>query len=347
MRALLATLAAAGALALLPSAAQAQPQIARTCNGSLVCSTWFTEPVLLDWTFTGSPTGGCVDTTLTQDTPGTRLGCIVIEAGETASLEVTLKLDRTAPDITAVEPDRPPDHDGWYSRPVTFAPRAVDPTSGVAGCESADLRRPRRRGRQRRRPPAATSRATSARARSRCATTRRRPTSGPPTSRPATASSGCAGPRPGRRRSSARPAPTARPAPSSYSGAGAGFTDRQVRNGERYRYVLTVADAAGNAATPRAVRRARRRVCSTRRGARRSPARRGWSGRPVRGARYYNVQLFRDGRKILSAWPKRRELQLKRVVALPRPAAAARSTGSTAGTCGPARGRARSSATAS
>ena len=33
---------------------------------------------------------------------------------------------------------------------------------------------------------------------------------------------------------------------------------------------------------------------------------------PVRGARYYNVQLFRKGRKILSAWPRRAHFQLER-----------------------------------
>ena len=32
---------------------------------------------------------------------------------------------------------------------------------------------------------------------------------------------------------------------------------------------------------------------------------------PVPRARYYNVQLFRDSRKILSAWPKRPRYQLK------------------------------------
>src|SRR6185436_8946629 len=31
---------------------------------------------------------------------------------------------------------------------------------------------------------------------------------------------------------------------------------------------------------------------------------------PVRGARYYNVQLLRGDRKVLSAWPRRAELQL-------------------------------------
>jgi hypothetical protein len=32
---------------------------------------------------------------------------------------------------------------------------------------------------------------------------------------------------------------------------------------------------------------------------------------PVRGARYYNVQLFRGARKVLSAWPKRPRYQIK------------------------------------
>jgi hypothetical protein len=32
----------------------------------------------------------------------------------------------------------------------------------------------------------------------------------------------------------------------------------------------------------------------------------------VRGARYYNVQLFREGRKILSVWPTPSSYQLNR-----------------------------------
>jgi hypothetical protein len=34
--------------------------------------------------------------------------------------------------------------------------------------------------------------------------------------------------------------------------------------------------------------------------------------RAVRGARYYNVQLYRRGRKILSLWPRTPRLQLHR-----------------------------------
>jgi hypothetical protein len=33
---------------------------------------------------------------------------------------------------------------------------------------------------------------------------------------------------------------------------------------------------------------------------------------PVRRARYYNVQLFRGGRKVLSVWPARPLYQLKK-----------------------------------
>jgi hypothetical protein len=34
--------------------------------------------------------------------------------------------------------------------------------------------------------------------------------------------------------------------------------------------------------------------------------------RAVRGARYYNVQLYRRGRKILSLWPRRTRVKLDR-----------------------------------
>jgi hypothetical protein len=33
--------------------------------------------------------------------------------------------------------------------------------------------------------------------------------------------------------------------------------------------------------------------------------------RPVRRATYYNVQLYRTGRKVLTAWPSRTKLQLR------------------------------------
>jgi hypothetical protein len=95
-----------------------------------------------------------------------------------------------------------------------------------------------------------------------------------------------------------------------YDGKGSGFTDRRVRNGKRYRYVLTLTDAAGNAAsreldaTP-----GKHLIAPAKRATVSGPPLLTWT--PARNARYYNVQLFRDGRKILSAWPKQARLQLK------------------------------------
>jgi hypothetical protein len=71
-------------------------------------------------------------------------------------------------------------------------------------------------------------------------------------------------------------------------------------------------DAAGNvadgaiAATPRPHLVSPARLKGLRRG---NPPALKWT--PVRRATYYNVQLFRDGRKILSAWPENARYQLK------------------------------------
>jgi hypothetical protein len=96
-----------------------------------------------------------------------------------------------------------------------------------------------------------------------------------------------------------------------YEGQGAGFADREVRNKRRYRYVLTLTDAAGNASSREFVVTPRRQLLAPgERAELTGPPLLRWT--PVRGARYYNVQLFRGKRKILSAWPRRAELQLER-----------------------------------
>ena len=84
-----------------------------------------------------------------------------------------------------------------------------------------------------------------------------------------------------------------------------------MRNGRRYRYTLRATDAAGNTAQASVTARPGRRLLGPANGARLSaPPRLRWTG--VRGARYYNVQLFRDGHKVLSAWPRRAHLSLQR-----------------------------------
>ena len=123
-------------LAAAPAVAQAEPLISRTCNGSSICSEWFTVPVRLDWTVAGgSPVSGCADITLTQDSIGNQQGCIASDGTDEIGRTVTIKIDRTSPLVTGAAPDRLPDHDGWYSRPVSFTGQGSDATSGLLGCD--------------------------------------------------------------------------------------------------------------------------------------------------------------------------------------------------------------------
>jgi hypothetical protein len=91
----------------------------------------------------------------------------------------------------------------------------------------------------------------------------------------------------------------------------AAYTDRHVRNGVRYHYTLTATDAAGNVARESLVVTPGPRLLAPIRDARvPDPPLLRWTR--VRGATYYNVQLYRGGKKILSAWPSRARLRLEK-----------------------------------
>jgi len=94
-----------------------------------------------------------------------------------------------------------------------------------------------------------------------------------------------------------------------YEGAGTAFTDREVRNRRQYRYVLTLTDQAGNSASRElSAKPERKLIAPARRAIVAAPPLLTWTA--VRNARYYNVQLFRNGRKILSVWPRVARYQL-------------------------------------
>jgi hypothetical protein len=89
-----------------------------------------------------------------------------------------------------------------------------------------------------------------------------------------------------------------------YQGMDTSFTDRRLQNGVTYRYVLSSRDQAGNG-SPGITVWGRPRVQLLRAPANDAVI----SGPPVlrwraiARATYYNVQVWRDGRKILSRWP--------------------------------------------
>ncbi len=100
------------------------------------------------------------------------------------------------------------------------------------------------------------------------------------------------------------------PAPV-YTGSGSTFVDTSVHSGTEYRYVITAYDHAGNRSAGIAllVKPSPAVLISPRAGARVAKAPLlAWVSSA--GASYYNVQLFRGGRKILSMWPLANHVQL-------------------------------------
>jgi hypothetical protein len=97
-----------------------------------------------------------------------------------------------------------------------------------------------------------------------------------------------------------------------YRGAGTSYTNAKFKNGLYHRYAITSYDRAGNASrrvsvvVPPGVL-----LTAPRAGARlRRPPLLDWASVPR--ATYYNVQLYRGSRKVLTAWPSRSKIKLRR-----------------------------------
>jgi len=96
-----------------------------------------------------------------------------------------------------------------------------------------------------------------------------------------------------------------------YRGNSGTYKDTRVRNRTRYTYTITATDQAGNTTVRTVVATPGARLLAPAAGATLTrPPTLSWTAVPK--ARYYNVQLWQGGHKILSAWPKRASLGLKR-----------------------------------
>lgn len=95
-----------------------------------------------------------------------------------------------------------------------------------------------------------------------------------------------------------------------YDGPATHYTKKRYDNGTYHRYTIVTYDSVGNASNGVIVV-VRPSLLLTRPragGLVHTPPALAWAG--VRGARYYNVQLYRRGEKILSVWPNRPRLVL-------------------------------------
>jgi len=285
------------------------------------CYPWHAGPVRIAWAWDPFaaqpiPAGNCSIQTFSQDTPGLPVSCEVQDLINlsTTKLTAVIRIDSTPPSVTGMEAARPPDHDGWWNHPVAFTFTGTDATSGIAGCDVVPYSG----------PDGATAEVSGG-----C-----RDTAGNRATQPFTIKYDASPPmltdvtaQPGNRAVTIRwtassetvesqlvRTPGVGGAPSSVlaDGTNTTFKDAAVANGAAYRYTVSAYDAAGNvasttvSATPSLVY-----ALAPARSARlKLPPRLRWP--PVARARYYNVQLFRGKRKILSAWPTGHSLRLHR-----------------------------------
>jgi hypothetical protein len=278
------------------------------------CQTgWYTGDVWLAWTWNppdGNATSGCVPHSYTHDTVGFS-SCAVdgLSGGPTATTQ-PIHVEVSLPTVLGL-PTRRPDHDGWYNHPVGVA-FGGSSFSGIARCTRGTYAGPA--------SPAATVIGS-------CTDNAGKTAPGiaslqydaTPPALTVTTSTGDGSVEV--RLSSVRDvAPissvkvTRRPGlgrrRSSVLERGNSFAihDGRARNGVRYRYTIAVRDRAGNVAVrtlaivpgPHLLSPATGAVLT-------APPLLSWT--PVRGASYYNVQLYRNGR-VLNAWPTRPALQL-------------------------------------
>lgn len=302
MRAVLA-LAVALAVA-LPAQAHAVPDIGFHCTPAPAgCQGWYRQPVTVHWVVrTGTIVRGCVAETVDFDTARTVVECEV-DDGVAVTVRVPLKVDLTPPLVTAATPSRPPDANGWYRSPLQVAFSGSDALSGLAGCTAPGYGGP---------DGAATVTGTCTdNAGNQSAPTAfgLRYDSTPPGLDGVTAS---AGDRVVRLRLKSDAASLeVRRGDRKLKVADGRVVDDDVRNGRRYDYRVRAVDQAGNVAE---------RVLTVVPGPHllepgpgagvTEPPLLRWT--TTRDADYYNVQLFRGRRKVLSAWPERPRLQLRR-----------------------------------
>jgi hypothetical protein len=253
-------------------------------------------------------------------------------AGNTGSASYDLKYDATAPTVEA-RPDRKPNAGGWYNRAIKVAFVGTDALSGVDSCAAPVEYK----------GPDTEKTALSGTCRDKAGNTSqpvgfevRYDTKPPSLGRVKTEIS-----QTGvvlRWTASAdsltfaivrRPGLNGRKPSTIYTGKAKTFTDRRLQNGVKYRYTVTAYDQAGNGAAkallalPKSVKATRAAPAQQKPATSAKPALRtprvdarvtappllSWTGLP--NASYFNVQLYRDGQKILTVWPKAHSFRLQ------------------------------------
>jgi hypothetical protein len=293
-------------------------------TGQMGADGWYVSDVSIQWAVRDPQSGiarraGCARGKLSAETTGKTLTCTARNnAGLRSVGTVTIRIDKSAPVVTAT-PDRGPDANGWYNHAVTVTYTATDAVSGVVSCDGPTIYQgPDGAGltasgncadraghtgssgyafQYDATPTGPVEQLDAAGADHRVTLTWHRPASDDGLSAYIVTRTG--------------------PRSSDvlvYEGKNAAFIDRNVANDVKLRYGVQAVDQAGNRSPAKTavMTPVAQLLVSPQAGAEvRTPPVLRWA--PFRSPRYYNVQLWRGGGKIMSAWPSKARLRLTKI----------------------------------
>lgn len=318
------TAAAAVGLAFLlvfcASASAAPPTISYSIDGIAGANGWYRgstngNNVVLHWSVSLDATqSDCLAAvTVPGPTGGTTETCSAQNGyGSTTAVTSAIKIDATPPTSVSATFSRGPDFDGWYNHPVVINWSGSDATSGIAQCSSVTYEGPAGAA------AAVSGGCTDMAGNSAAYTAQLAYDATPPALRQVAESSGPNADVIRWKSSSADDrivvsrAVRGRTGRSAvFHGTGTSFVDKKIRPGVEYEYTVRAIDQAGNASQivsvdglPKILTMQKVRYVPR---AASKPILR-WSR--VRGASYYNVQLFRGSKRVFAAWPGTHQLGL-------------------------------------
>jgi hypothetical protein len=301
-------------------------QITYSVTGIVGTNGWFQgstggDYVVVHWTVnipgdqiqnsTGCELGGVRVDGPTTGTPKT---CTVtlIDNSQVSKTTSPLKIDNQPPTSLSASAARSPDSNGWYNHAVGINWSGTDATSGVAACTSLTYSGPDSGA-------AGVSGGCTDVAGNSSSTSFGFEYDATPPKLSAVSVQSTDGQNIVRWKSSSpddaaaitRVARGSQSERSLFSGAGASFVDKKIQDGVEYRYSVHTYDQAGNSSAVRKVLALPKVVSLGKIGYTPRAAAQpilSWPARP--GASYYHVQLFRNGKRILAAWPLTTQLSL-------------------------------------
>ena len=250
---------------------------------------------------------GCEKEIISGPDPGSTRTCMAAsDNGVTSVTTQPIKIDAEPPTRVVGSASRPPDRDGWYNHPVVVTWSGNDPTSGVGSCTSQRYEGPER-------PRAVLKGRCIDAAGNRSSISRfvlKYDQTPPKLAEVEVQSSGRIVSLRWKSSSDAyflvTRSPGASDLPTSvvYRGARASFTDRTVKSGAKYDYTVKAIDRAGNFAAKTVSATARAPLFAPVPGVRLdSPQSILFVWEAVPQTSYYNIQLWLNDEKVLSAWP--------------------------------------------